>query len=164
MKNYLLLVCLLVGVSLGCSAQAGCELVINLRDGSSVSYALSARPHISHSGQEVEFSTYDEVSTTDESISVYRSQVRSLTFTDGISTAITASTASVPRPTFSIDGNVLRVKGLAPGSCMSVHGLDGLSHGSATADGNGCATLSLCSSAKIFVVKTPVISFKVVKK
>lgn len=157
MKHLLLFTFLWLGTLTSVCAQTEHALVVNYHDGTKISYLLSSRPHISYTKQNV------VISANDTELSVSRTEVRSLAFEE-CAAGIVAPSSSTDCPTFSVEGDVLRVSGLASGSIVNVYGLDGCLLRTATTDYSGNAAVPLPSSVRLFVVKTSVASFKVVKK
>lgn len=72
-------------------------------------------------------------------------------------------TATTPgAPQFSMKDGVLRVAGLTAGDDVLISSLDGKQLGTAKADGNGHATLSLPRQAGAAIVKAGSVSFKII--
>lgn len=158
MKKYLLLFALWLACTASLQAAGGSVLVVHLRSGSQVGYALSERPRVSYSDDEVVFAT------PSETVFFLRSEVQKMTFGEATGISDVTLSAECTRPMFSLGDNELSVFNLAPASSVGVYGVNGQRYGSSTAGSDGNATVSLPSSEKVFIVKTSVTTFKVLKK
>lgn len=89
-------------------------------------------------------------------------EVTEYTYLDAASAGLSDVSAGEAR--FAFADGTLRAGGLAPGSAVSVYGVDGILVSSGTADSFGCVALALpARSGGVYVVKTPVVHFKITK-
>lgn len=158
MKKCLLLFALLLACSVGLRAADGNMLIVHLRSGSQVGYALSERPRVSYSGNDV------VITTPSETVFLLRSAVQKMTFGETTGISELTSSEELARPTFSLSGDELSVSNLVPGTQVGIYGVSGQLYGTTTTGADGKAEVSLPSTGKTFIVKTSVITFKILKK
>lgn len=143
-------------------ANGEARMIVTLRSGATAGFLLNERPVVTFSSEEVLLTTNNEIVMYD------RSEVKDITF-DGHSSSgieqVPSANERAAMPTFTLSGSALSIKGLPSGSLVNVYGTDGRLCTSVTADQEGSASLSLpASSARTFIVKTSITTFKIVKK
>ncbi|MBQ4296013.1 MAG: hypothetical protein II755_10570 [Prevotella sp.] len=128
-------------------------MVLKQSDGTVSSFALREAPMVSYEDANI------VVSCGEQTFSTPLAGIDTWTFED-IPTAIQAIPDESGKPSFSYG----TISGLAPGSAISIHSIDGKTLRSLKADSHGHATIDLSQWGHgVFIVRTPNHSFKIKK-
>ena len=139
-------------------AQKDMALSVLMKDGTAVYFLLKERPIATFVDDMVKI-----VSSTDEA-EIKRALVEKFEFTDELPTGIEDVDDEVADGSFELTKNFIRVEGLVPGCAVRLYSVSGQMVLSATADENGCVTLSLDALASgIYLVNYNEITIKFIK-
>lgn len=127
-------------------------VVVTDAAGNSTSLAFSAEPRVT-------FTTASLVVTASETVVEYPLTSRvSFTFSD---TESSVEDIMATSPLFYVDGEVITVKGLAPGETVQLYGIDGALINATVTDIVGCCTLTNPRRGQVVIVKTATHAIKV---
>lgn len=156
MKKGLLLICLLICV-LRVSAESINALMLHMTSGKQIICMLDELPVVSFKGKELVL-----ISRTDI-ISYQADEIVKFTYTY-VNTTMVGETRKLSTM-FKLEDNVLCAYNLEPLSKVFIYNMDGMLITSADTGRNGEVTISLPqSSNSVFVVKTSVANFKLIKQ
>lgn len=156
--KYLVPIILWLASAASACAQKAEVLVVHLRTGGTIAYALNERPSIRHDATDV------VITGEQRTVTFARSEVARLTFEATAPSGVVPVRTEGERPTFRVEDNVLWLSCLAAGGVVALYAVDGRLLRRDVADERGDASFVLPSTARAFVVKTPVATFKVMRK
>lgn len=138
------------------SSGDGTAMKIHCKSGDDVIILLDEHP-------EVYFNFLDLTISTDNNVIYIPSHVAmKITYLKGGTDGLTSP--GLHDAVFSLDKESLNVRNLSPLTEVSVYRIDGRLVSSATCDADGNATICLpVRSASVYIIKTPFISFKLLR-
>lgn len=156
MKKSLLLNCLLIYSILTVSAESFDALILHMTSGKQVTYMLDELPVVSFKGEEL------IITTQMNAVSYQAGDVVKFTYSN-IDPAKVYET-KMYNTMFKLEGNVLHAYNLEPFSKVFIYDMAGALITSADTGAKGEVNLSLPqSSGSVFVVKTSIANFKLMK-
>lgn len=153
-KLFMLLTAVCAMLQVAMAADKAEALLIQTKDGQTVSYSLTARPVVT-------FEATDLVLTTTEvSVKYPLADVKDITFGSN-SSAIDVMNADIA---FTINGDQIVAQGLGKGDRLQVYGIDGKVIANAGIDAEGTAKADISSLGHgIYVVKAGKKSYRIMK-
>ncbi len=146
-----------LAMTVSVSALAAGYVKVSGKDGKATCFALSEKPEVTFSGNDL------VLKTERETVNYPLSDVLTFEFTDE-TTGIGAATQAAKGNAVFRFGSSIKGEGLQPGSRVDVYAVNGQTVGTAIVTANGSVEISLNGQSGVFIVKSLNKTFKFIKK
>lgn len=143
--------CLTLGIYAGSSC-----LVVEMKDGKSVSFVLSEKPVLTFENRNLVINKDSETSYSFENIKNYH-------FSKDVETAANMFSSETLKVVW-VDNQTLEVQNAKPSSLITLTAINGSVVSKSNADGAGMATVRVPNNAGIYVLSAENQSFKIIRK